>query len=156
PPSHIVMPAIHLKKEEIGELFHEKLGTPPGLADPKALTEAARHHLREKFLGAQASLTGVNFAIAATGGVVVCTNEGNADVGTSLPPLHIACMGVEKIVPGPDELPVFLRLLSRSATGQRITTYTSHFHGPKPGGELHIVIVDNRRRAILARPECRN
>ena len=113
PPSHIVMPAIHLKKEEIGVLFHEKLGTPEGLADPKALTEAARQHLREKFLAAQAGLTGVNFAIASTGGIVVCTNEGNADLGTSLPPLHIACMGVEKVVPGPHELAVFLRLLAQ-------------------------------------------
>ena len=133
PPSHIVMPAIHLKKEEIGELFHEKIGTPQGLADPKQLTEAARGHLREKFLAAQAGLTGVNFAIASTGGVVVCTNEGNADLGTSLPPIHIACMGLEKIVPSPRELAVFLRLLARSATGQPITTYTSHFHGPRPG-----------------------
>jgi L-lactate dehydrogenase complex protein LldF len=156
PPSHIVMPAIHLKKEEIGELFHDKLGTPEGLADPRALTEAARQHLREKFLAAQAGLTGVNFAIASTGGIVVCTNEGNADLGTSLPPLHIACMGVEKVVPGPHELAVFLRLLARSATGQPITTYTSHFHGPRPGTELHIVIVDHGRSGILAREEYRS
>ena len=151
PPSHIVMPAIHLKREEIGELFHIKLNTKKGASDPNYLTEAARGHLREKFLNAQAGLTGVNFAIAETGGVVVCTNEGNADMGTSLPPLHIACMGVEKIVPGTRELGVFLRLLARSATGQPITTYTSHFHGPLPGGEMHIVIVDNGRSAILAR-----
>ncbi|HUJ24603.1 MAG TPA: lactate utilization protein B [Myxococcales bacterium] len=156
PPSHIVMPAIHLHKEEIGDLFHDKLGTPAGLADPAKLTEAARQHLRSKFLGAQAGLTGVNFAVASSGGVVVCTNEGNADLGTSLPPLHIACMGVEKIVPGPRELAVFLRLLARSATGQPITTYTSHFHGPRPGAELHIVIVDAGRAAILARPEFRS
>jgi len=155
PPSHIVMPAIHLKKEEIGDLFHEKLGTPQGLADPKALTEAARQHLREKFLAADAGLTGVNFAIAETGGIVVCTNEGNADLGTSLPPLHIACMGIEKIVPGTRELAVFLRLLARSATGQPITTYTSHFHGPRPAGELHVVIVDRGRSKILGRNEFR-
>ena len=155
PPSHIVMPAIHLRKEDIGALFHEKLGTASGLSDPKALTEAARQHLREKFLAAQAGLTGVNFAIAASGGVVVCTNEGNADLGTSLPPLHIACMGIEKIVPGPRELAVFLRLLARSATGQPITTYTSHFHGPRPGGELHIVIVDRGRSQILGRSQFR-
>lgn len=151
PPSHIVMPAIHLKREEIGELFHIKLNTKEGASDPTYLTEAARGHLREKFLNAQAGLTGVNFAIAETGGVVVCTNEGNADMGTSLPPLHIACMGVEKIVPGTRDLAVFLRLLARSATGQPITTYTSHFHGPLPGGEMHVVIVDNGRSAILAR-----
>ncbi len=131
-PSHIVLPAIHIKKEEIGELFHRTLGTAAGASDPTYLTEAARGHLREKFLAAQAGLTGVNFAVAETGGVVVCTNEGNADMGTSLPPLHIACMGMEKIVPRAEDLAVFLRLLARSATGQPITTYTTHFHGPMP------------------------
>jgi L-lactate dehydrogenase complex protein LldF len=150
PPSHIVMPAIHKKKEEIGELFHEKLGTERGASDPGYLTEAARHHLREKFLAADAGLTGVNFAIAETGGIVVCTNEGNADMGTSLPRLHVACMGVEKVVPTARDLGVFLRLLARSATGQPVTTYTTHFHGPMRGGELHLVIVDHGRSALLA------
>ncbi len=149
PPSHIVLPAIHKKKEEIGELFHEKLGTAKGISDPKVLTEAARGHLRERFLRAQAGLTGVNFAVAETGGVVVCTNEGNADMGTSLPPIHIACMGVEKLVPRARDLGVFTRLLARSGTGQPVTTYTTHFHGPMRGGELHVVIVDNGRSAIL-------
>jgi L-lactate dehydrogenase complex protein LldF len=151
PPSHIVMPAIHRKKEEIGELFHEKLGTAAGLSDPKVLTEAARQHLRKKFLGAQAGLTGVNFAIAETGGIVVVTNEGNADMGTSLPPLHIASMGVEKVIPRARDLGIFLRLLARSATGQPVSTYTTHFHGPLRGGELHLVVVDNGRSAILER-----
>ena len=155
PPSHIVMPAIHLHKEEVGELFEQRLGTAPGNSDPTYLTEAARHHLREKFLGAQAGLTGVNFAIAETGGIVVCTNEGNADLGTALPPLHIACMGVEKVIPRVADLGVFLRLLARSATGQPITTYSSHYHGPRPGAELHIVIVDHGRSRILGRPEYR-
>jgi L-lactate dehydrogenase complex protein LldF len=155
PPSHIVFPAIHRKREEIGALFHERLGTPAGLADPKALTEAARAHLRERFLRAEAGITGVNFAVAETGGVVVCTNEGNADMGTSLPPLHIACMGVEKVVPRLEHLAVMLRLLARSATGQPITSYTSHFHGPMPGGELHVVIVDNGRSRLLADPAVR-
>ena len=94
-----MLPAIHMKKEEIGELFHQQLGTEAGASDPKYLTEAARGHLREKFLAAEAGLTGVNFAVAETGGVVVCTNEGNADLGISLPPVHIACMGVEKLDP---------------------------------------------------------
>lgn len=151
PPSHIVLPAIHLKKEQIGALFHERLGTPAGESDPKRLTEAARGHLRRKFLAAQAGLTGVNFAVADTGAVVVCTNEGNADMGTALPPIHIASMGLEKIVPRAADLPVFLRLLARSATGQPVTTYTTHFLGPRPGGELHVVIVDNGRSALLAR-----
>lgn len=149
PPSHIVLPAIHLKKEDIGDLFHKELGTAEGASDPKYLTEAARSHLRQKFMAAQAGLTGVNFAIAETGGFVVCTNEGNADMGTSLPPVHIACMGIEKIVPRTKDLAIFLRLLARSATGQPVTTYTTHFHGPMRGGELHVVIVDNGRSAIL-------
>ena len=149
-PSHIVLPAIHKKKEEIGELFHHFLGTEAGASDPKYLTEAARGHLREKFLAAEVGLTGVNFAIAETGGVVVCTNEGNADLGTSLPSVHIASMGVEKLIPRAADLGLFLRLLARSGTGQPITTYTSHFHGPRPGSELHIVIVDNGRSTLLA------
>jgi L-lactate dehydrogenase complex protein LldF len=149
PPSHIVLPAIHLKKEDIGELFHKELGTKEGASDPKYLTEAARHHLRQRFMAAEAGLTGVNFAIAETGGVVVCTNEGNADMGTSLPPIHIACMGVEKLIPRLKDLGTFLRLLARSATGQPVTTYTTHFHGPIAGGELHVVIVDNGRSEIL-------
>jgi L-lactate dehydrogenase complex protein LldF len=151
PPSHIVLPAIHIKKEEIGELFHQKLGTAEGISDPKILTEAARGHLRAKFMGAQAGLTGVNFAVADTGAVVVCTNEGNADMGTALPPLHIACMGLEKVVPRAEDLGVFLRLLARSATGQPVTTYSTHFVGPRPGSELHVVIVDNGRSALLGR-----
>lgn len=150
PPSHIVLPAIHKKKEEIGELFCEHLGTAAGASDPTYLTHAARAHLRGKFMKAEAGLTGVNFAIAETGGFVVCTNEGNADMGTHLPPLHIACMGVEKLIPRMEHLAVFLRLLARSATGQPVTTYTSHFHGPMRGSELHLVIVDNGRNRILA------
>jgi len=149
PPSHIVMPAIHMKREEIGELFHRTIGTEAGLTDPKALTEAARQHLRQKFLSARAGLTGVNFAIAETGGFVVVTNEGNADMGTSLPPLHIASMGIEKVIPRAEDLGVFLRLLARSATGQPVSTYTSHFHGPRRGGELHVVVVDHGRTAML-------
>lgn len=155
PPSHIVLPAIHKKKEDVGALFHKHLGTKEGASDPLYLTEAARQHLRERFLRADAGLTGVNFAIAQTGGLVVCTNEGNADLGVSLPRLHIACMGLEKIIPRAADLGVFLRLLARSATGQPITTYTSHFHGPRPGGELHVVLVDNGRSALLGSAEFR-
>lgn len=153
PPSHIVLPAIHLKKEEVGQLFHDRLGTESGATDPVYLTEAARGHLRQKFMLAEAGLSGVNFAIAETGGLVVCTNEGNADLGVSLPKLHIACMGIEKLIPRAQDLGVFLRLLARSATGQPITAYTSHFHGPIPGGELHIVLVDNGRSEICNDPQ---
>ncbi len=155
PPSHIVLPAIHIKKEEVGECFHEHLGTEKGASDPNYLTEAARQHLREQFLSADAGLTGVNFAVVETGGFVVCTNEGNADLGVSLPKLHIASMGIEKLIPRTKDLGVFLRLLARSATGQPITTYSSHFHGPRTGCELHVVLVDNGRSRILQSPEFR-
>ena len=156
PPSHIVMPAIHLKKEEIGELFHEQLGTDAGASDPQYLTEAARQHLREKFLAAKAGITGVNFAVAETGGIVVCTNEGNADMGIHLAPVQIHCMGIEKVIPLAEHLGVFTRLLGRSATGQPVTIYTSHHHRPKPGGEMHVVIVDNGRTKQLGREDFRN
>jgi len=156
PPSHIVMPAIHTKREEIGELFHEKIGTEKGATDPQYLTEAARQELRRRFLAADAGVTGVNFAIAETGGFVVCTNEGNADLGTSLPKLHIACMGIEKLIPRAADLGVFLRLLARSATGQPITTYSTHFHGPRDADcEQHIVLVDNGRSELIASDEFR-
>jgi L-lactate dehydrogenase complex protein LldF len=156
PPSHIVMPAIHLRRQEIGALFAEKLGSPAGECDPAALTKIARRDLRERFLGADAGLTGVNFAIAESGGFVVCTNEGNADLGTALPRLHIASVGIEKIIPRTRDLGVFLRLLARSATGQPITTYTTHFHGPRaPGRALHVVVVDNGRSRLRAHPALR-
>jgi len=150
PPSHIVLPAIHLKKMDVSDTFHEKLGTQKGNDDPTYLTRAARASLREDFLTADAGMTGVNFAIANTGGVVVCTNEGNADMGASVPKFHIASMGMEKIIPRLEDLSVFTRLLARSATGQPITSYTSHFHGPVEGGEMHIIIVDNKRSEFLS------
>lgn len=153
PPSHIVLPAIHLKKEDVSELFAKELGTESGNADPSYLTGAARNHLRDHFLTAGAGLTGVNFAVAETGGIVLCTNEGNGDLGATYPPIHIASMGIEKIVPSLEELAVFIRMLARSATGQPVTAYTSHYNKPKKGGEMHIVIVDNGRSQILAKPK---
>jgi L-lactate dehydrogenase complex protein LldF len=156
PPSHIVLPCIHKKKEEIGEIFHEFLGTPKGNADPQFLTHAARLHLREKFLTRQVALTGVNFAVAETGEFVVCTNEGNADMGAHLADVHIASMGIEKLIPLRKHLGVFLRLLTRSATGQPITTYSSHFKKPRPGQEMHVVFVDNGRSTHLGRTDFRN
>ncbi|EOZ93497.1 putative L-lactate dehydrogenase, Iron-sulfur cluster-binding subunit YkgF [Indibacter alkaliphilus LW1] len=156
PPSHIVLPAIHLKKRDISELFHEKLQTEKGNEDPAYLTHAARLHLREKFLGAKVAITGVNFGVAETGEFVVCTNEGNADMGVHLADIHIACMGVEKIIPRRKDLGVFLRLLARSATGQPITNYNSHFRSPAPGKEIHIVLVDNGRTDQLAREKFKN
>lgn len=156
PPSHIVLPSIHKRKEEVGELFHQHLGTEKGASDPAYLTEAARQHLREKFLTADIAITGVNFAIAETGGFVVCTNEGNADMGVHLAKVHIACMGIEKIIPKAEHLGVFLRLLARSATGQPITTYSSHFHRPRTEQEMHLVLVDNGRSVHLGRKDFYN
>ncbi len=156
PPSHIVLPAIHLKKQDVSETFHEHLGTEKGNNDPQYLTEAARGHLREKFIESELAITGVNFAVAETGGFVVCTNEGNADMGAHAARIHIACMGFEKIIPRSTDLAVFLRLLARSATGQPITTYSSHFLKPRAGQELHIVIVDNGRSRQLGRADFRN
>jgi L-lactate dehydrogenase complex protein LldF len=156
PPSHIVLPAIHLKKEEIGELFHKELHTEKGATDPQYLTEAARHHLREKFHTAQVALTGVNFGIAETGEVVVCTNEGNADMGVHLTPVQIHSMGIEKLIPRRSDLAVFTRLLARSATGQPVTVFTSHHRKPKKEGEMHIILVDNGRTTQLGKPDFRN
>ncbi len=155
-PSHIVMPAIHLKKEDVSETFHQHLNTEAGNIAPSYLTESARQHLRNKFMQADVGITGVNFALADTGGIVVCTNEGNADLGVSLPNVHIACMGIEKLIPSASHLSIFLRLLARSATGQPITTYSSHFHGPREGGELHIILVDNGRSNLMNSDDYRN
>ena len=152
-PSHIVLPAIHIKREQVGELFEREMGTEKGNFDPTYLTHAARKNLRQKFIHAEAAMTGANFAVASTGEIVVCTNEGNADMGTSQPKLQIAAFGMEKIVPDRESLGVFTRLLARSATGQPITTYTSHYRKPREGGELHIIIVDNGRSKILADPK---
>ncbi len=155
-PSHIVLPAIHLKKQDVSETFHKYLQTEKGNNDPQYLTEAARQHLRNKFIESEVAITGVNFAVAETGGFVVCTNEGNADMGAHAAKIHIACMGFEKIIPKAEHLAVFLRLLARSATGQPITTYSSHFLKPRPGQQMHIVIVDNGRSKQLGRDDFRN
>lgn len=155
-PSHIVLPAIHLKKQDVSETFHEHLHTEKGNNDPQYLTEAARQHLRNKFVQSQLAITGVNFAVAETGGFVVCTNEGNADMGAHTAAIHIACMGFEKIIPKAEHLSVFLRLLARSATGQPVTTYSSHFNKPRAGQQMHIVIVDNGRSKQLGRADFRN
>jgi L-lactate dehydrogenase complex protein LldF len=150
-PSHIVLPAIHLRKEDVGDTFHRHLGTAEGLADPTELAGAARTHLRQRFLAADAALTGANFALAETGGFVVCTNEGNADLGMALAPVHIASIGIEKLIPRAADLGVFLRLLARSATGQPTTVYTSHVHGGEQERAVHVVLVDNGRSTQLGR-----
>lgn len=132
------------------------MGTEPGNSDPTYLTHAARKALRPKFLGADIAMTGVNFAVASTGALAVCTNEGNADLGTSFPDLHIAIMGLEKVIPDMRALGVFTRLLARSGTGQPVTTYTSLYRRPAPGKEIHVILVDNGRSEWLADAEHRN
>jgi L-lactate dehydrogenase complex protein LldF len=154
-PSHIVLPAIHLKKKDIGAVFVKKLNIPYS-EDADKLTVIAREHLRNHFLSASVALTGVNFAMADSGAFVICTNEGNADMGVHLADMHIASMGIEKIIPKTDHLGVFLRLLARSATGQPITSYTSHFRKPAEGKEIHLILVDNGRSSILQKPGFRN
>jgi L-lactate dehydrogenase complex protein LldF len=156
------MPAIHLRRAEVGSLFEKEMGSPAGLDDPDELTAIARRDLRPRFLAAEAGITGVNFAVAESGAFVVVTNEGNADLGTALPDLHIACVGLEKIIPRQTDLAPFLRMLARSATGQAISTYTSHFHGPRPTSAenpqaqaLHIIVVDNGRSELLGKPAFR-
>ena len=156
PPSHIVLPCIHKRKEEIGELFHEHLGTEKGLSDPTLLTRVARKHLRNVFLTRRAALTGVNFAVAETGEYVVCTNEGNADMGAHLSEVQIASMGLEKVIPRKEHLGIFLRLLARSATGQPITIYSSHYKKPRKGQEMHLILVDAGRTRQLGRKDFRD
>lgn len=152
-PSHIVMPAIHITQEEVGHLFEKELHSEKGNYDPTYLTYCARLSLRNEFITADAGMTGANFGVAETGDIVVCTNEGNADMSTSMPKLHIAAMGLEKVVPNYQSLAVFQRLLCRAATGQPTTTYTSHFRKPRPGAEMHIILVDNGRSSIIGNPE---
>ena len=153
-PSHIVMPATHLSNHDVGELFEKELGTEAGNDDPVYLTYQARLSLRNEFLTADAGMTGANFGVASTGEIVVCTNEGNADMSTSVPRLQISAIGLEKVIPDYEALSVFVRLLARSATGQPSTVFTSHFAKGRPGGEkMHIVIVDNGRSQWLADPD---
>lgn len=151
-PSHVVMPAVHKLRSDVAAVFARTLGTDPDNHDPAYLAEAQRQANRPLILEAQAGMTGANFLVAETGAVVVCTNEGNADLSARVPPVHIVSAGIEKIVPRTADLGVFVRLLSRSALGSPITQYTSHFRGPRPGGTMHVVLVDNGRTARLAEP----
>jgi L-lactate dehydrogenase complex protein LldF len=150
PPSHIVGPAFQKTPQDIADLFHRVYGSDPDRPDPVYLAQVMREHTRPLILEAQAGMTGANFAVAETGAVVTVTNEGNADLSANVPKLRICSVGIEKVVPGVEQLAVFIRLLTRSATGERITQYTSHFAAPRTGGEMHIVLVDNGRSQRLA------
>jgi len=154
-PSHIIAPAVHKTKGQVAELFAAVTGESMP-EDIPALTQVARRELRRRFLSADLGLSGVNFAVAETGTLILVTNEGNGRLVTSLPPLHIALMGMEKVVPTWDDLAVLLALLTRSATGQKITSYVTAVTGPRRAGEadgpaeLHLVILDGGRSRILA------
>jgi L-lactate dehydrogenase complex protein LldF len=159
-PSHIVVPAIHKSKRQIAELFVEKLGIEPS-DDVGVLTGAARRVLRRRFAEAEVGISGVNFGVAETGTILILENEGNARLTTSLPRTHIAVMGIEKIIPRLADLDVFLKLLPRSGTGQRLTTYQSLITGAKQSPddegpeEVHIVLMDNGRSRMLGHPVTR-
>src|SRR5256885_2619329 len=159
-PSHIVVPAIHKTKAQIAALFAEKLGIE--LSDDVAtLAAAARQALRRRFAEADLGISGVNFAVAETGTILILENEGNARLTTSLPRTHVALMGIEKVIPRFADLEVFLRLLPRSGTGQALTAYQSLLTGTKRRAEdegpeeLHIVLLDNGRSRMLASPVTR-
>ncbi|MFY1687559.1 lactate utilization protein B [Plantactinospora sp. WMMB782] len=157
-PSHILVPAIHYNRRQIRDIFASRM---PGVDldaltdDPPALAEAARRHLRAKFLSARVAISGANFAVAETGTLVVVESEGNGRMCLTLPETLISVVGVEKLLPTFRDLEVFLQLLPRSSTGERMNPYTSMWTGVTPGdgpGAVHVVLVDNGRTATLADP----
>ncbi len=152
-PAHIITPAVHLRKEDVGATFHEKLGI-PYTDDVQTMTAAARERLRQTFLEADIGVSGVNFGVADSGTICIVTNEGNGRMVTTLPPVHIALMGIERLVPSMEDLALMLDLLPRSATGQSITVYTNLINAPRRSGdpdgplERHLILVDNGRNAM--------
>lgn len=160
PPYHIVTPAMHKSKEEVAQLFHEKLGSSPTLT-PEELTLVARDKLRQKYLDAEVGITGANFIIADIGGIAVTENEGNARLSTSFPKTHIALIGIEKVLPSINDLALFWPLLATYGTGQQITSYNTIFTGPRQEGEtdgpeeMYVIFLDNGRTNILQDVEAR-
>ncbi|MEU6785205.1 lactate utilization protein B [Nonomuraea angiospora] len=151
-PSHILVPAIHRNRSEIREIFLEKMPkVPPNLTDdPPALAEAARLHLRERFLKSKVAISGANFMIAETGTLVVLESEGNGRMCLTLPETLISVVGIEKLLPSWRDLEVFLQLLPRSSTGERMNPYTSMWTGAVEGQDFHLVLLDNGRTDVLA------
>jgi L-lactate dehydrogenase complex protein LldF len=156
-PSHILTPAVHLTRAQVGQLFHEKLGT-PYTEDIPEMVATARRVLRQVFLTADIGVSGANFGVAETGTICLVTNEGNGRMVTSLPKVHVALMGIERLVPTLDDLALFLSLLPRSGTGQKLSAYTSLIHSPKRFEDLdgpqerHLILVDNGRSAMRNSP----
>jgi L-lactate dehydrogenase complex protein LldF len=154
-PSHILVPAIHKNRTEIRDLFREKLGLPDLSDEPRELAEAARAYLRRRFLEAHVAISGANFGVAETGTICVVESEGNGRFCTTLPRTLITLMGIEKLVPSPEDLEVFLQLLPRSSTGERMNPYTSLWTGVTAGDgpqEFHVLLLDNGRTDVLADP----
>ena len=160
PPYHIVTPAMHKSKEDVAKLFHEKLGVPPGLS-PSELTLIARKNLREKYITADIGLTGGNFLIADTGAVCVTENEGNGRLSTAFAKTQIAIVGIEKVLPSLNALPLFWPLLATYGTGQNVTVYNTIFTGPRQPGEtdgpeeMYVILLDNGRTNLIQRKEIR-
>jgi L-lactate dehydrogenase complex protein LldF len=153
PSSHILVPAIHKNRVEIRDLFRRELGRPDLSDEPRELAEAARLHLRERFLRARVAISGANFAVAETGTVCVVESEGNGRFCTTLPQTLITVLGIEKLVPEPEDLEVFLQLLPRSSTGERMNPYTSLWTGVTAEDgpqEFHVVLLDGGRTDVLA------
>ncbi len=159
-PYHIVAPALHLSKEQVADLLQEEIGG-PRYERAEDLTAAAREQLRGKFFEADMGITGANFLVAETGTLVLVTNEGNGRMCTSMPKVHVAIMGMEKVVPSMEDMGMFLRLLIRSATGQRLSSYVTLVNGVRRDDdvdgpeEFHLVVVDNGRSKMLADPALR-
>jgi len=157
-PSHILVPAIHRNRAEIRDIFRRAMpGVDPDLTDsPAALAEAARRYLRQKFLTSDVAISGANFAVAETGTLVLVESEGNGRMCVTLPRMLITVMGLEKLVPRWRDLEVFLQLLPRSSTGERMNPYTSMWTGSTEGQEFHLILLDNGRTATLADPRGRD
>ncbi|MBA2755118.1 MAG: LUD domain-containing protein [Chloroflexia bacterium] len=154
-PSHLVMPAIHLARQQVGAVFTEKLGRPVSADDVGEQVRVARDELREVFFTAGMGITGANALVAESGTVMMTTNEGNGRLCSSLPPVHVVLAGIEKLVPTFEDAMTQLRLLGRSATAQRLTSYSTFITGPTPGHAMHLVLLDNGRRRMASLPEYR-
>jgi L-lactate dehydrogenase complex protein LldF len=150
-PAHIITPAVHLRRDDVGKLFHEKLGI-PYTEDIPTLTDTARKVLREVFLTAEVGVSGVNFGVAETGTICIVSNEGNARMVTTVPPIHIALMGMERLLRNLNDLALMLSLLARSATTQKLSVYTQFIHSPFPDQQRHLIILDNGRSQLRNSP----